>query len=135
MRKSRASLGCLSLTDDGEGALRLPKSLVSLSGVREGVDISESLLVELNRGRGIGWEKFGVLIAALADFVRERIFESVRYLSLVNTDARLPVTQSDDPLSGGHFALGASKAPLIGHHQHRGIRFIELCSPQVRRKK
>jgi len=25
--------------------------------------------------------------------------------------ARLPVTQSDDPLSGGHFALGMSKTP------------------------
>jgi len=29
-----------------------------------------------------------------------------------NIDAGLPVTQSDDPLSGGHFAFGASKAPL-----------------------
>jgi hypothetical protein len=29
-----------------------------------------------------------------------------------NIDARLPVTQSDDPLSGGHFALGTSKPPL-----------------------
>lgn len=27
-------------------------------------------------------------------------------------DAGLPVTQSDDPLSGGHLLLGASKAPL-----------------------
>lgn len=27
-------------------------------------------------------------------------------------DARLSVTQSDDPLSGGHFAVGVSKAPL-----------------------
>ena len=26
--------------------------------------------------------------------------------------ARLSVTQSDDPLSGGHFALGMSKTPL-----------------------
>lgn len=26
--------------------------------------------------------------------------------------ARLSVTQSDDPLSGGHFALGVSKPPL-----------------------
>ena len=25
--------------------------------------------------------------------------------------ARLPVTQTDDPLSGGHFPLGTSKAP------------------------
>lgn len=28
-------------------------------------------------------------------------------------DAGLPVTQSDDPLSGGHLLLGASKAPLL----------------------
>jgi hypothetical protein len=27
-------------------------------------------------------------------------------------DAGPPVTQSDDPLSGGHLLLGASKAPL-----------------------
>jgi len=26
-------------------------------------------------------------------------------------DARLSVTQSNDPLSGGHFALGTSKTP------------------------
>ena len=110
---------------DGEGVLRLPKSLESLSGVRGGVDMSESLLVGVNRGHGIGWEKFEVLIAALGDIARERNFESVRYLSgeevyvsLANTDARLPVTQSDDPLSGGHFTLGASKAPLVRHHQH-----------------
>ena len=29
--------------------------------------------------------------------------------------ARPPVTQSDDPLSGGHFALGMSKTPLWGN--------------------
>ena len=28
------------------------------------------------------------------------------------SDARLSVTQSDDPRSGGHFTLGVSKAPL-----------------------
>jgi hypothetical protein len=124
MRKSRASFGCLSLAD-GEGVPRLSKSLVSLSGVRGGVDISEPLLVGAKRGHGIGREKFNGLIAALGDFSRERNFESVKYLSgeevcvcLVNTDARLPVTQSDDPLSGGHFAVGASKAPLGRHHQH-----------------
>ena len=30
----------------------------------------------------------------------------------MGTGARLSVTQSDDPLSGGHFALGMSKPPL-----------------------
>lgn len=29
-----------------------------------------------------------------------------------DTDAVLPVTQHDDPLSGGHFTKGTSKAPL-----------------------
>jgi hypothetical protein len=29
-----------------------------------------------------------------------------------------PVTQSDDPLSGGHLFLGASKAPL-GEGEHK----------------
>ena len=28
-------------------------------------------------------------------------------------DARLSVTQSNDPLSGGHFAVGVSKPPLL----------------------
>lgn len=33
-------------------------------------------------------------------------------------DAGLSVTQPNDPRSGGHFALGASKAPLLV----RGVR-------------
>ena len=32
--------------------------------------------------------------------------------SLEKIDAGLPVTQSNDPPSGGHFSLGTSKAPL-----------------------
>ena len=36
----------------------------------------------------------------------------VEYGEAENTDAGLPVTQSDDPRSGGHLALGMSKAPL-----------------------
>jgi hypothetical protein len=58
------------------------------------------------------------------DFAWERNAWSERYwsgedeiLSRGNIDARLPVTQSDDPLSGGHFALGASKAPLFANYQ------------------
>jgi len=38
-----------------------------------------------------------------------------------NMDARLPVTQSDDPLSGGHFALGTSKPPLGSARERSGI--------------
>ncbi len=30
-----------------------------------------------------------------------------------NFDARLSVTQSDDPRSGGHLAVGMSKTPLM----------------------
>ena len=39
-------------------------------------------------------------------------------------DARLSVTQSDDPLSGGHFAVGMSKAPLlqVRIHGHMDIQ-------------
>jgi hypothetical protein len=57
MRKSKASLGRLSLID-GEVVSELPNSLVSLSGVREGVDISELLLVGTERWHEIGRETF-----------------------------------------------------------------------------
>jgi len=117
MRKSRASLGCLSLMD-GEVEPKLPKSLVSVSGVRGGVDISELQLVGTERWHEIGRETFEGQIWAAEDFAWEKIVESRGDLSgegyrasLGSTDARLPVTQSDDPLSGGHLALGASKAP------------------------
>jgi len=36
-------------------------------------------------------------------------------------DARLPVTQPDDPLSGGHFALGTSKPPLGSTRESSGV--------------
>ena len=39
--------------------------------------------------------------------------------------ARLSVTQSDDPRSGGHFALGMSKTPLQIGVRIRGI--MEWC--------
>ena len=38
-------------------------------------------------------------------------YESVRWEEN-REDAGLPVTHSNDPRSGGHFALGTSKAPL-----------------------
>jgi hypothetical protein len=141
MRKSSASFGCLSLTD-GEGASKLPKSLESLSGVRGGVDISEPLLVGAKRGHGTGREKFEGLIEAMGNFARERDAESERYLSgdedrlsLGNTDVRLPVTQSDDPLFGGHFALGTSKAPLVGYRQYaRYVVRWDCTHPRSARK-
>jgi len=37
--------------------------------------------------------------------------EEVEEEEMENVDAGLPVTQSDDPLSGGHFDLGTSKPP------------------------
>jgi len=115
MRKSRASFECLSLMDEGD-VPRLPNSLASLSGVRGGVDISE--LLEKERMHGIGREKFEGFVVIMGNFAREGNATSGKHLlgedavSLGNADARLPVTQSDDPLSGGHFAWGASKAPL-----------------------
>jgi len=36
-------------------------------------------------------------------------------------DTWLPVTQSDDPLSGGHFALGTSKPPLRSAREGSGV--------------
>ena len=49
--------------------------------------------------------------------------------------ARLSVTQSDDPLSGGHFALGVSKPPL----EDRGVsasdgRREEEDAPRARQR-
>jgi len=44
--------------------------------------------------------------------------ESVRWK---NSDAGLPVTQPNDPRSGGHFALGASKAPPRPSRERGGI--------------
>lgn len=35
--------------------------------------------------------------------------------------ARLPVTQTDDPLSGGHFPLGTSKAPPWSARERSGV--------------
>lgn len=43
--------------------------------------------------------------AGMGDEESEEGEEGERY------GAGLPVTQSNDPLSGGHFTLGASKAP------------------------
>ena len=46
-------------------------------------------------------------------------------------DARLSVTQSDDPRSGGHFALGMSKPPLRGHKVRTevGGRIVKKLTP------
>ena len=49
--------------------------------------------------------------------------------------ARLPVTQSDDPLSGGHFALGVSKPPLEGQRMStRARREEEVDVPRARQR-
>jgi len=39
-----------------------------------------------------------------------------------NVGVRLSVTQSGDPLSGGHFALGVSKPPLLKVRTGTGAR-------------
>jgi len=41
--------------------------------------------------------------------------------AMEKTDAELPVTQSDDPRSGGHFALGMSKPPLGPTRERSGV--------------
>ena len=49
--------------------------------------------------------------------------------------ARLSVTQSDDPLSGGHFALGVSKPPLEGQRMSpRDRREEEVDVPRARQR-
>ena len=49
-------------------------------------------------------------------------------------DARLSVTQSDDPLSGGHFAVGMSKAPLLAVRIHTRRGHSKQDSPQARQR-
>ena len=46
-------------------------------------------------------------------------------------DARLSVTQSDDPLSGGHLVVGMSKPPLRGHKVRTevGGRIVKKLTP------
>ena len=49
--------------------------------------------------------------------------------------ARLSVTQSDDPLSGGHFALGVSKPPLVARGvSRRDRREEEEDVPRARQR-
>ena len=52
--------------------------------------------------------------------------------------AKLSVTQFDDPLSGGHFAEGASKAPLgtgsMVREMLKSENQQEKDSPQVRQR-
>ena len=49
--------------------------------------------------------------------------------------ARLSVTQSDDPLSGGHFALGVSKPPLEASRvSRRDRRKEEEDVPRARQR-
>lgn len=47
--------------------------------------------------------------------------ESFRYWDVANEDAGLPLTQSDDPLSGGHFDLGTSKPPPRSARERSGV--------------
>ena len=51
-------------------------------------------------------------LAKLSDSYEESVDELSEDGEEGYIDARLSVTQSDDPLSGGHFALGVSKPPL-----------------------
>jgi hypothetical protein len=81
------------------------------------VDGAELFLLGMFLGAVVGWlnkclcERRGELEVGLfeGDEDGEEVGESSLYLM---NDAGLSVTQSDDPLSGGHFVLGVSKAPL-----------------------
>jgi len=87
-------------------------SSLSLSGVRNGVD--GALLLEMVLGvNKCLCERRDELEAGLleGDEDGEEVGESSLYLWKGKNDAGLSVTQSDDPLSGGHFVLGVSKAP------------------------
>jgi len=48
--------------------------------------------------------------------------------------AELPVTQSDDPRSGGHLLLGASKAPLLEMAQSNKAARDELVRLAERKR-
>lgn len=51
-------------------------------------------------------------------------------------DARLSVTQSDDPRSGGHLALGMSKTPLKrGEQSERRIDSADCAHPGPARER
>ena len=49
-------------------------------------------------------------------------------------DAGLPVTQSDDPRSGGHFTLGVSKTPLFRGQMSQGKK-ISRTYPRPSRER
>jgi len=81
------------------------------------VDGTELFLLGMFLGTVVGWlnkclcERRGELEARLleGDEEGEEVGESSLWRG--KNDAGLAVTQSDDPLSGGHFVLGVSKAP------------------------
>jgi len=54
--------------------------------------------------------------------------EEIKLLEVENNDAGLPVTQSDDPPSGGHFGLGASKAPPRSAREGSRIIIHIICA-------
>jgi len=93
-------------------------SSLSLSGVSDGVEGVELLLGMLLGAFEGGLYKClrarrGEPEAGLLDGDEDgdEVGES-SYLLKGKNDAGLSVTQSDDPLSGGHFVFGVSKAPL-----------------------
>ena len=93
-------------------------SSLSLSGVSDGVEGVELLLGMLlgafeGRLNKCLRERRGEPEAGLLDGDEDgdEVGES-SYLLKGKNGAGLSVTQSDDPLSGGHFVFGVSKAPL-----------------------
>jgi hypothetical protein len=107
MRKSKASF---SFTWPISVAPPIVGSSLSLSGVRDGVDGVELFLLGMFLG---GFEGLNKCLRERrgepesdGDEEGDEVGESLK-----KYDAGLSVTQSDDPLSGGHFVFGVLKAP------------------------
>lgn len=147
LSSSRAPFRCLLLI----ATTLLPSSSAS-SGVSGGVAASDggtSLLPRMSRG-GVGngnaaGAKPGGVEGKEMPLESLKLSEpnddSVEVRSLGESegvegkdDARLSVTQSDDPLSGGHFAEGMSKAPLFGVRDASAREACDEYSPQARRR-
>jgi hypothetical protein len=55
--------------------------------------------------------------------------------SLEKIDAGLPVTQPNDPLSGGHFSSGTSKAPPGPSREGSGISVLFISALEMAHRK
>jgi len=122
-RRSRASLECLVVIPEAP----LPSSSSS-SGVKGGVGRSHA-----------DWGFPGIFLGATAEAKPEAVTRFLVFSMEAGRngergiggiiDARLSVTQSDDPRSGGHFCLGMSKPPLVYNETRRANKMKECLTP------